>query len=63
VHRARERQDRAGAQAGRSTFLHDHTFGVVDPAIQVQRENRKLREMAAEIVARTTDGGRSTAST
>ena len=36
VHRARERHDRAEVQAGRSTFLHDHTFGVVDPAIQVR---------------------------
>ena len=38
-----------------------------DEAFQIlvrasQRENRKLREMAAEIVARTADGGRSTAS-
>jgi hypothetical protein len=38
VPRARERHDRAGAQAGRSTFLHDQTFEVVGPAIQVPHE-------------------------
>ena len=41
--------DRAGAQAGRSIFLHDHTFGVVDPAIQVRP--RKVSLHGVEVVA------------
>ena len=66
-------QDMAEAMKSRATI--EQAKGILmgaqrcsaDDAFQIlvrasQRENRKLREMAAEIVARTADGGRATAS-
>jgi GAF domain-containing protein len=66
-------QDMAEAMKSRATI--EQAKGILmgaqrcsaDEAFQIlvrasQRENRKLREMAAEIVAHTADGGRSTAS-